>query len=265
MTTVSDVITQAAQRQPELKSYYELHLALLALQEQAQKDIAATLDVTKEEVAARAQQGLPAITFDQLPIAPQRFAQLACALAQVLQEFGVETADPSLPVAEEEWIIMAREQFGGGAVTSQETPVSLAQMAARLALRPYLRWAARYVLPYVNQELWRRGYCPVCGGRPDFAALDADTGARRLLCSRCDAQWLYRRIGCPFCETTDHTQIVYYPSEDGIYRLYVCQACGHYLKTIDLRRAEREVLLPAERIITVAMDAAAQQEGYLAG
>jgi hypothetical protein len=35
-----------------------------------------------------------------------------------------------------------------------------------------------------------------------------------------------------------------------------------YLKTIDLREVERDVLLPVERILTVAMDAAARAEGY---
>jgi len=114
----------------------------------------------------------------------------------------------------------------------------------------------------VDQQRWRRGYCPVCGGAPDFATLEAEAGARHLLCSRCNSQWLYHRLGCPFCETTDHTKLVYYPSEDGVYRLYACQECQRYLKTIDLRQVGRTALLPVERLTTVAMDAAARQEGY---
>ena len=131
-----------------------------------------------------------------------------------------------------------------------------------LALKPYLEWAAEQVLPYVDQQCWRRGCCPVCGGAPDFAMLDAEVGTRYLLCSRCNSQWLYHRLGCPFCETTDHTKLLYYPSEDGVYRLYVCRACRRYLKTIDLRQVGRVVLLPVERVTTVAMDAAAQEKGY---
>jgi len=34
------------------------------------------------------------------------------------------------------------------------------------------------------------------------------------------------------------------------------------LKTIDLRQAGRAILLPVERVTTVAMDAAARQAGY---
>jgi len=269
MVTVSEVLIWAAQREPQLASYYELHQALLALQEQAEQAITVPVEITEDEVATQTRQGLPAITFDRLPIDPQRFAQLALELARILQDFKVETGDHVLPADDGEWIALARQSFTNGMAISEEAPAShvvdasLAQMATGLALKPYLRRAARQVLPYINRDLWYRGYCPVCGGAPDFAALDAETGARRLLCSRCDAQWPYRRIGCPFCGTTDHTKIIYYLGADDVYRLYVCRACRHYLKTIDMRRVDREVLLPAERIITVAMDAAAQQEGYL--
>jgi FdhE protein len=70
-------------------------------------------------------------------------------------------------------------------------------------------------------------------------------------------------VGCPFCGITDHTKVVYYPSEDRVYRLYVCQECQRYLKTIDLREAKHAISLPVERVTTVAMDAVARQEGYL--
>ena len=83
-----------------------------------------------------------------------------------------------------------------------------------------------------------------------------------MLCSRCSSQWPYRRVGCPFCGTDDHTKLSYYLSEDEVYRLYVCQACRRYLKVLDQRKVGRQVLLPVERVRTVGMDVAAQQEGY---
>jgi len=135
-------------------------------------------------------------------------------------------------------------------------------MAVDMALKPYLAWTAEQVLPHLNQEHWKRGYCPVCGGSPDLAFLDEEIGARRLACSRCNSQWRYARIGCPFCGADDPDQIAYYPSDDEVYRLYVCQACRRYLKTKDLRRAGGPVWVEVERITTVAMDVAARQEGY---
>ena len=182
----------------------------------------------------------------------------------------VEVRDSPLPGTAPEWMPLAQERFGAGQVVEggeddqdlQEAEATLAQVATDQALRPYLAWAAEQMLSYVDQERWRRGYCPICGGAPDFAMFEAETGARHLMCTRCNGQWIYRRVGCSFCGTTDHTKLMYYPSEDEAYRLYVCQACQHYLKTMDLRRASRAVLLTVERIVTVAMDAAARQEGY---
>ena len=140
--------------------------------------------------------------------------------------------------------------------------MELAERAIDLALQPYLEWTAKQVMPHVEQESWKRGYCPACGGAPDFAVLVEETGARHLLCSRCRSQWLYKRLQCPFCNNTDHTKLLYYPSEDEVYRLYVCQVCKHYLKAIDLRKATHRVVLAVEPLLTVAMDLAAQEQGY---
>ena len=66
--------------------------------------------------------------------------------------------------------------------------------------------------------------------------------------------------GCPFCEET--ALQTYYPSDDRIYRLYVCDSCRCYLKTIDLREIDRDVCLPVENIVTVSLDSAAREKGY---
>ena len=114
----------------------------------------------------------------------------------------------------------------------------------------------------VNQELWRRSYCPVCGGHPDLAFLDKERGSRWLLCSRCDARWLYQRLECPWCHTQDQNALAYLGSEKGIYRVYTCERCRCYLKAIDLRQTEEEILLPLERYLTLDLDIQAQKNGY---
>ncbi|MCZ7574335.1 MAG: formate dehydrogenase accessory protein FdhE [Ardenticatenaceae bacterium] len=129
------------------------------------------------------------------------------------------------------------------------------------ALRPFL-WAQAAVLaPLVDDRQWYRSRCPVCDGEPDLAAL-VEEGQRRLLCSRCDTEWLYRRIGCPFCEDTDHRKLAYYMGDNEAYRLYVCEACWHYLKTVDQRGRWQVLPLPVERVLTVGMDVAAAAAGY---
>lgn len=260
-------LEEAGARNPDLGTFYEFHRALVRVLGQAREQMAGTLEqVDGEALRARQLEGLPLLSFAQLPVQAEQLAEWVLAVAQVLSGYDPELAEQTLPDSPTECLALARQRFDEGQVSSKlgetQGKPTLAQTSVDLALKPYLEWAAEQVSSHVDQRRWRRGYCPVCGGAPDLATLDEESGARHLLCSRCDSQWDYRRLGCPFCNTTDHTKLAYYPSEDGVYRLYVCQECRHYLKTIDLRETARAIVLPAERIITVAMDMAAQQRGY---
>ena len=83
-----------------------------------------------------------------------------------------------------------------------------------------------------------------------------------MICSRCDAEWLFQRLQCPYCGTTDQNALSYFTAGDELYRLYVCEQCKHYLKTVDLRQAKSEALMPLERLLTLDMDRQAQEQGY---
>jgi FdhE protein len=262
-----EALAEAGSQDERLSTYYAFHRALLQVLNQVKAGISATLELAdKQALQARVAQGLPLIAFRQLPIEEKRFAELVSAVAQLLVDHDPDLTQQTLPESSAECHALAQRRFEENRATNEgyrgEDQPSLTQMAVDLALKPYLEWAAEQVLQYVDQERWQRGHCPVCGGAPDLATLEAETGARHLLCSRCSSQWLYPRVKCPYCGTTDHTKLFYYPSDDGVYRLYVCQECRRYLKTIDLREVEGEALLPVERITTVAMDAAARSEGY---
>lgn len=130
------------------------------------------------------------------------------------------------------------------------------------ALHPFLEAYVEALRPLIKEDLWRRGRCPACDGEPDFAYLARESGGRGLLCSRCDTQWVYKRLECPFCGNTKRESLAYYPSEDNRYRLYVCDECKRYLKAIDLREVGETPLLPVERIVTIDMDLAARENGY---
>ncbi|MDH7486012.1 MAG: formate dehydrogenase accessory protein FdhE [Anaerolineae bacterium] len=260
-------LAEAAEETPDLSGFYELHQKLFRLQGEARADIAAALELADEEaLKARTAQGLPMLSFAQLPIAAGRFATLATAVAAVLSEYDPDLGKQALPDDAAAWLSLAERRFEEGRVNPERAErtaeLTLAEMAVDLALKPYLEWAADQVLPHLNLERWKRGYCPVCGGPPDFAVLEEETGARYLICSRCAAEWPFRRLGCPFCNTNDYSKLFYYLSDDEVYRLYVCQECRHYLKSMDLRKATHRVVLEAERVTTVAMDVAAQREGY---
>jgi FdhE protein len=130
------------------------------------------------------------------------------------------------------------------------------------AFHPVLIRYSEKLSPLVNQDAWRKCVCPICGGKPDFAFLNKEAGARWLICSRCDAEWLFSRIECPFCGNRDQDTLAYFTDEKELYRLYTCERCRSYIKTIDLRRTEGEVLFPLERILTLDLDRQAVEAGY---
>jgi len=109
---------------------------------------------------------------------------------------------------------------------------------------------------------WDQGYCPVCGGQPSLAFL-TENGARILVCEFCRHQWPFKRILCPSCGTTDAKSISYFFSEEEkTYRVYTCDACKKYIKTVDTRQLTRPFYPPLESIVTVHLDLQARQMGY---
>ena len=53
-----------------------------------------------------------------------------------------------------------------------------------------------------------------------------------------------------FCGTKDQNALAYF-ADEGLYHLYVCEQCHTYIKAIDLRHTESEVLLRLERVRSV--------------
>jgi FdhE protein len=133
------------------------------------------------------------------------------------------------------------------------------------AFRPILVRYSEGLSPLIIQDSWRREICPICAGKPDLAFLSKDNGARWLVCTRCDTEWLFFRIKCPFCGNQDQDSLSYLTNENELYRLYACERCRKYIKAIDLRRAKEDVLFPLERILTLDLDRQAREAGYEPG
>ncbi len=138
-------------------------------------------------------------------------------------------------------------------------------LCLKAAFHPILIKYSETLSLLVNQDSWRRRTCPICGGKPDLAFLSKDSGARWLVCSRCDTEWLFFRLECPFCGNRDQERLAYLTDEKELYRLYTCEQCQKYIKAIDLRRTAGEVLFPLERVLTLDMDRQANEAGYKPG
>jgi FdhE protein len=262
-----------ADKRAGLADTIELHCELL----EAQAHIEVPPDrpaLSGEEADERLQQGDPLLAPEHLVADGQALAGLCDQMSRIVAERRPELGEALAGIRG--WLDERRQQIKAVAVEYlREGRVREGEQAGLdgylltfifiNALRPFLRAQAQALAPWVDDSVWYRGRCPICGGEPDVAALERESGRRRLLCSRCDSEWAFRRVGCPFCGNDDPQQLAYYPSKDRVYRLNVCEQCRRYLKTIDLRQVAGERLLPAERVLTVAMDVAALEAGYGAG
>ena len=252
---------EAKKSEPGLAPYYQFYQRVFRLQAESRAAISYELELADQNVMQiRMSQGLPQVSFAQLPIEPISFKKLVLSLTEALLEYqGGEGED--LINVDLDWVSIAREQFEkrqGGA------PPSLLEIAIELATMPYLEWAAEQVMPHLDEKRWQKGSCPICGGEPNFAYLENGDGSRWLVCSRCRAEWRYKRMLCPFCDNKDPAKLKYYPAgEKKTHRVYVCDTCLRYLKVVDLRVAGTKIDLMAEPVLRWSLDKAAREMGYV--
>ncbi|ABO49652.1 Uncharacterized protein involved in formate dehydrogenase formation-like protein [Desulforamulus reducens MI-1] len=136
---------------------------------------------------------------------------------------------------------------------------------AQITFKPILNAYGEAVLDKVELDKWSHSHCPVCGDQPIMAKFSGKEGYRILHCGRCETEWRYKRLGCPYCKEENASQATFITMEDfKQYRVYLCERCKSYLKTVDERLAG-EVDLFCEDLATVELDRLAQAEGYQRG
>ena len=267
---ILEALEAEAGRRPEMADTIDLYRKLI----ECQADVHALQNgsgLSAEEAASRLEQGQPLLSPETVEIDSATFAELCSRIGFALAQQQRELVKPLALI--HAWLRERRQEIGTLAVEYlREGRVSKGEEAGlegpllsfifTHSLRPLLRAQAAALSGHVTDSQWYRGRCPICGGEPDIAALERGSGQRRLLCSRCDSEWAYLRIACPFCGNEDPSQLAYYPSDDKVYRLSVGARCHRYPKTVDLRETAGEKLLPAERILTVGRDVVAEKAGY---
>jgi FdhE protein len=145
-----------------------------------------------------------------------------------------------------------------------DTMLQLAAFVARQAEMPFLHALASEASEVVKDLPPGQASCPICGSQPVIAVLHKPDGDRALLCGGCLTEWPVHRVGCPFCGSKETEGFTYHIDKDPAYRLYTCSACGRYLKTVDERQAKDVFPLPIEHTLTLGMDLAAIEQGFLA-
>ena len=113
--------------------------------------------------------------------------------------------------------------------------------------------------------VWFKPLCPLCGNAPAMARLEKEVGQKFLWCSTCNTQWTFTRIQCPFCLNKNQDQLRYfYDEKNKFYRVYVCDNCMRYLKTIDERENnhQADILMTTEDMASHFLDELAAKEGF---
>jgi FdhE protein len=174
----------------------------------------------------------------------------------------IESSLPVEPAQQEEFAAMA---FTPGAnllsYMKTDLPPETFGFLLNHTVKPFMRQYAVNVSEYFDPETWLNGNCPVCGGKPSMALLEKENGKRYLYCGLCDVKWRFHRLGCPYCTNYDSQFFTVEGMEK--YRVYYCEKCHGYIKTIDGAKTDGGLLkLFWEDINTVQLDILAMREGY---
>jgi formate dehydrogenase maturation protein FdhE len=145
-------------------------------------------------------------------------------------------------------------------------PGLLSFMAKTMSL-PFFEIYRELFHPQLEQAdaIWFKPLCPLCGNTPSMARLEKEAGQRYLWCSTCNTQWIFPRMLCPFCLNKDQDQLRYFYDEmKKFYRVYVCDNCKRFIKTIDERENnhQAEISMTTEDMATHFLDDLAVDEGF---
>jgi FdhE protein len=159
---------------------------------------------------------------------------------------------------------VAEEGFAFGVADQRNLDPELLNTLAEASIRPNVQAVAKTLGSQVDLGRWVRTICPVCGSEPTFADLRGQelAASRYLHCGFCGWAWPVRRLGCPFCDNTDHNRLQTLIIENHLScKLEVCEVCRRYLKLVDCKEFIG-VIPEIEVLITPHLDLAAMGRDY---
>lgn len=232
------------------------------------------------DIESRLPMGLPLLeknnVFLEAAAARSSFAELLAVFDHYPQQYPPDRIeilrqalkkDDQLPKEFiQTFIAENREYFGKLSDSLNIEPGMLVFIAKTISL-PFLKTNADLLLPYLAEKdkVWLRPFCPLCGNVAAMARLEKETGQRHLWCAVCHTEWAYARNQCAYCVNEDPKGIRYFFDEnDSLYRVYVCDQCKRYLKTIDENKYGfiQPINMTLEDLITHYLDEIAVKEGY---
>jgi FdhE protein len=154
-------------------------------------------------------------------------------------------------------------------------PAALHMTATESLLAVLANESAR-LAPLVEQDAWRRGYCPVCGGGPDVGFLKeakedsefliAKAGQLWFHCGQCTALWRFPRLRCAACDCEDSARLEILIAEGDtraeMERAHLCLDCRTYFNTVNLVDRTDRINLEMLPMSLLHLDVLAQERGF---
>jgi FdhE protein len=156
---------------------------------------------------------------------------------------------------------------------SMETSPGALAFLVRELLKPGFMAAAEHLGPLADDDLWCKGYCPVCGSGPDFGMLKekpekseylvSKSGRLHLHCALCGHVWRFVRLVCPSCGEEDHEELDVFTAEGREHeRIHACRSCNRYLLVIDMVGSREKFHPELAPLGLVPLDLLARERGY---
>ncbi|MHB8895392.1 MAG: formate dehydrogenase accessory protein FdhE [Candidatus Geothermincolia bacterium] len=259
---------------PEFADALRLYGALMEVQQEALESIECTLEPLDEvDTEARLITGEPLLDPCDVDIDASAYREVVAGICAAISEnspakphFLDELAawegisDARLPATRDALLTGQELGFEPDAKLS-DADADLVQNILWEGLVPFYRKCGSILTTNLDQSLWQKGFCPVCGGAPLMGQYRTGDGLWIVECSLCHTGWNLQRAACPFCYESQGSLDYLYLEEDPIRRANYCKACKKYVKTVDMRNSEEVVLLPLEDIVTFDLDNAAKEKG----
>jgi FdhE protein len=278
----SDHIGQAVKTLTNTRPIYSEMLSFYAkifmVQEDAKSQIhLEPIHIPAEVLAVKTRQKLPLVNMNDFVVDIEAGHVLIKKICKILQSAteemaaGAETlfnavGDSIQPADLFSNLLAADDDFFDKTATALTMDKKTLAFITYSSIKPSVTLCAEQLSTYLDKDLHaEKGYCPICGNLPGLSTL-RDEGQRFLHCSFCWHEWVSKRVYCPFCNNTDSKSLHYFFSEEEKdYRIYVCDSCKKYLKTVDARKADRWLYPPLEQIASLHLDIKAQEMGFESG
>ncbi|MFH1962157.1 MAG: formate dehydrogenase accessory protein FdhE [bacterium] len=214
----------------------------------------------KEQALERIKKGIPLIKFDEIRIKGETIKGILDDVCNILIKYELCKEEDIKQLKTDGF-----DKLKSAALVPDNEMDVLTAFVFTMAERIILGSIADKLRDSIDDSRWLRGYCPMCGNKPQMARLQKEDGKRFLQCGICSTQWQFMRIKCIYCGTEDQNDLrFFWADDDSPYRVDFCRKCKGYIKTIDERKCQEggEINLFIEDLSTAYLDILAVEQGY---